>query len=273
VYTFTTTTALELVALGAGVGAVGTLVGAGGGFILTPVLLVLYPHDPAQTITAISIGTVFFNASSGSIAYARQRRIDYRSGLVFGLATVPGSILGALVVGDVPRGAFDALMAALLILVAAWLIVGSVRENRPRKRGTLRSIVDRQGTATIFRTPVLLGAAFSVVVGFVSSFLGIGGGIIHVPLLVGLLGFPVHIATATSHFVLVFMSGTSTVTHVFQGSYRIGQGLRRTLALSAGVVAGAQVGAHVSLRTSGAVIQRVLAVLLLGLGVRLAIGA
>jgi uncharacterized membrane protein YfcA len=272
VYAFTTTTAVELVALGAGVGVVGTLVGAGGGFILTPVLLVLYPHDPAQTITAISIATVFFNASSGSIAYARQRRIDYRSGLVFGLATVPGSILGSLVVGDVPRSAFDRLMGALLILVSAWLLAGSLRESRPLARGTLRAIVDHRGEATVFRVRILLGAAFSVVVGFVSSFLGIGGGIIHVPLLVGLLGFPIHIATATSHFVLVFMSGTSTVTHVFQGSYRIGQGLRRTLALSAGVVAGAQVGAHVSLRTSGPRIQRLLGVLLLGLGVRLVLG-
>jgi uncharacterized protein len=67
-YAFTTTTAGALVALGFGVGALGTLVGAGGGFILTPVLLIVYPHDSPQTITAISIGAVFFNASSGSIA-------------------------------------------------------------------------------------------------------------------------------------------------------------------------------------------------------------
>jgi uncharacterized protein len=81
-YAFTTTTVLALVLLGFGVGVFGTLVGAGGGFILTPMLLVVYPHDSPQTITAISIAVVFFNAGSGSIAYARQHRIDYRSGLV-----------------------------------------------------------------------------------------------------------------------------------------------------------------------------------------------
>jgi uncharacterized membrane protein YfcA len=264
------TAALVLVAIGFGVGAFGTLVGAGGGFILTPILLVLYPHDSPRTITAISIAVVFFNAGSGSIAYARQRRIDYRSGLVFGIATLPGAVIGALAVGHVSRRLFDLLMAVVLGTIATWLLAGS-RSNAERHdlRGTLRSIVDRDGVEHTYRVPVLRGAALSLGVGFVSSFLGIGGGIIHVPLLVQALGFPVHLATATSHFVLVLMSGAATVTHVAQGSYHVGHGLRRTLALSAGVIAGAQLGARVSLRLSGPLIQRLLAVALVVLAVRL----
>lgn len=57
--TFTATTALYLGLLGLGVGAFGTLLGSGGGFILTPVLLLLYPHDRPATITAISLTAVF----------------------------------------------------------------------------------------------------------------------------------------------------------------------------------------------------------------------
>src|ERR1700722_13692773 len=120
VFAFTTTTAVALVALGFGVGALGTLVGAGGGFILTPVLLVVYPHDSPQTITAISIAVVFFNASSGSIAYAGQHRIDYRSGTVFAVATLPGAVAGALLVDHVPRATFDVVMAVLLLGIAGW---------------------------------------------------------------------------------------------------------------------------------------------------------
>jgi hypothetical protein len=86
------TAAILLALLGLGVGAFGTIVGAGGGFILTPLLLILYPQDSAETITAIGLVAVFFNASSGSLAYARQRRIDFRSGLVFAAATLPGAI-------------------------------------------------------------------------------------------------------------------------------------------------------------------------------------
>ena len=89
-------TAVLLVLLGVAVGAFGTVVGAGGGFVLTPILLLLYPHDSPQTITAISLTAVFFNAASGTTAYLRQRRVDIRSGTVFAAATIPGAIGGAL---------------------------------------------------------------------------------------------------------------------------------------------------------------------------------
>jgi uncharacterized membrane protein YfcA len=115
-----------------GVGAFGTLIGAGGGFILTPILLLLYPHDSAQALTAISLTAVVFNAASGSAAYARQRRIDFRSGTIFALATLPGAIGGALVVGIVTRHVFDAIMAEVLALLATWLLLGERWPLPPR---------------------------------------------------------------------------------------------------------------------------------------------
>jgi uncharacterized membrane protein YfcA len=243
-----------LVALGLGVGAFGTLVGAGGGFVLTPILLLLYPHDSAQTLTGISLVVVFFNAASGSLAYARQRRIDYRSGSAFALATVPGAIGGALLVGLAPRRVFDRVIAAVLAALAAWLVLGREAAEPPARNVALRR-----------------GIAYSLVVGFVSSFLGIGGGVIHVPLLVRALGFPTHVATATSHFVLAIMAGSASITHVLAGSFHHGHGLRRAAALSVGVVAGAQVGAHASLRVGGRSIQLLLALALTALAIRLAV--
>jgi uncharacterized protein len=267
---FSTETALLLVAIGFGVGAFGTLIGAGGGFILTPILLLLYPHDSAQTLTAISLAAVFFNAASGTTAYARQRRIDYRSGVVFALATLPGAIGGALVVGVVSRRVFDAIMGAVLALLAVWLVAGE-RWPLPQPRRHLedRVVVDRSGARYEYAVPLRRGALYSLGVGFVSSFLGIGGGVIHVPLLVRALGFPTHLATATSHFVLAIMAGTGTLTHIVLGSFRHGHGVRRAASLSIGVVAGAQLGAHVSLRLRGAVIQWLLAAALFALAVRL----
>lgn len=111
---FTVYTAVFLVALGFAVGVLGTIVGAGGAFMLTPILLLLYPEESAKTVTAISLTAVFFNAGSGSIAYARQRRIDFASGLVFAAAAVPGAVAGALFVGSVPRRYFDLLVALML---------------------------------------------------------------------------------------------------------------------------------------------------------------
>jgi uncharacterized protein len=265
--TFDVETAIMLTLLGVGVGAFGTLVGAGGGFILTPVLLLLYPHDSARTLTAISLAVVFFNAASGSLAYARQRRIDYRSGLAFGLATMPGAIGGALVAGVTPRRVFDLVMAIVLTVLAAWLVVGGGGPAGEGPSGALRRIVDRSGQIHVYRVPLGRGGLYSLAVGFFSSFLGIGGGVIHVPVLVRALGFPTHVATATSHFVLAQMAGAGTLTHVVAGSFA--HGLRRTIALSIGVVLGAQVGAQTSLRLRAAAIEWLLALALAGLAARL----
>ncbi len=269
---FTLTTAVALVALGVAVGVFGTVVGAGGGFLLTPVLLVVYPTLSPDTVTGISLIAVFFNALSGSIAYARQRRIDFRSGGIFALATLPGAVGGALVVTLVSRKPFDAIMALVLVVLAGWLVTTSRGRARARPSGTAREITDREGHTYRYEVPIRRGALYSVGVGFVSSFLGIGGGVIHVPLLVGALGFPTHVATATSHFVLMWMAGVGSVTHAITGSFHHAVGLRRAAALSVGVVGGAQVGALLSRRLSGPLIQRLLAGGLVVLAGRLVIG-
>jgi uncharacterized membrane protein YfcA len=267
---FTSTTALLRCLLGFSVGVFGTLVGAGGGFILTPVLLLVYPHSTPDLLTAISLVVVFFNATSGSVAYARQGRIDYRSGLVFATATVPGSILGVLVADRVSRPGFDVMMGVALTALAVWLIVGPTEAGEGVEGiGSPRTITSRDGHTYSYRARVRRGALLSVGVGFVSSFLGIGGGVVHVPLMVGVLGFPTHVATATSHFVLAFMALVATITHVLSGSFHHGVGLRRAASLCVGVVIGAQLGARVSRHTSSRRIQQLLAGGLLALGVRL----
>jgi uncharacterized membrane protein YfcA len=267
---FTLETALFLCLLGFVVGVFGTLVGAGGGFILTPVLLLLYPESTPGLITAISLLVVFFNAGSGSVAYARQRRIDYRSGAIFAACTLPGSVAGVILAGKVSRPTFDVIMGVALVSLAAWLLAGHKDAGEGIAGiGVPREITDREGNTYRYRARTRLGALLSVGVGFISSFLGIGGGVVHVPLLVGVLGFPTHIATATSHFVLAFMALGATITHIVTGTFHGALGLRRAAALSVGVIGGAQLGAHWSKRLSGRLIQQLLAGGLLLLGGRL----
>jgi uncharacterized protein len=264
-----------LALLGLVVGTFGTLVGAGGGFILTPVLLVVYPTLTPAQITSISLLVVFFNALSGSIAYARMKRIDYRSGMRFALAGIPGAILGALAVHLVPRHVFDAIMAVVLAILSVVVIRLRPHAERsiPRGATTSRELIDAHGEVYRYHVPLARGTLYSAGVGFLSSFLGIGGGVIHVPLMAGALGFPTHIATATSHFVLVWMSGTASLTHIVGGTITVGHGLRRAIALSIGVLPGAQLGARLSRRFTGPTIRKFLGVALLGLAVRLLISA
>jgi len=143
----------------------------------------------------------------------------------------------------------------------------------PERAGGRRTIIDRQGTIYRYTVPVRRGVMLSLGVGFVSSFLGIGGGVIHVPLLVRALGFPTHVATATSHFVLANMAAVGTITHIVVGDFAGGTGIHRALALSVGVVGGAQMGAWLSQRIRGPLIQLLLAIALALLAARLLVGA
>jgi len=263
-----------LIPLGFAVGTFGTLIGAGGGFILVPVLLMVYPGKSPDTITSISLAVVFFNALSGSAAYARMRRIDYRSGLIFAPATIPGSILGAFTISYVPRRLFDAVFGVLMAAASVFLILNPKRDEKdgiipdnPPKGHIIRNITDIEGVNHVFSYNPAIGIVLSIFVGYLSSLLGIGGGIIHVPALVHLLNFPVHIATATSHFILAIMSFSGSMVHLVKGT--LSQGFFQTAALAVGVLLGAQLGAKLSNRIHGVWIIRGLAAALGIAGIRI----
>ena len=271
---------LWLLPLGILVGAFGTLIGAGGGFILVPILLLLYPNEDTELITSISLAVVFFNALSGSWAYSRMGRIDYKSGMIFAAATIPGAILGAVSTAYVPRHAFDIFFGIVMIGggIFLWLSARDAHPSDHRQQTQrsesgaaaqliVRDLVDADGTRYHYAYNPVLGIALSILAGFFSSLLGVGGGFIHVPAMTHLLNFPVHIATATSHFVLAVMSITGTLVHVANGVFV--HGLRRTAFLAVGVVLGAQVGAYMSNRIGGKAIIQGLAIALLFVGVRL----
>ena len=268
---------LLLIPLGFAVGAYGTLVGAGGGFVLVPVLLLIYPHEKPAQLTSISLAVVFFNALSGSAAYARLRRIDYHTGLIFAAAALPGSIGGAYLVGAVPRRAFDGMFGVLLLLLAAYTAWAGGRPSAIRAPRRGRGVVSREmpgedGETYRYSYNVWQGIVYSAAVGFISSLLGIGGGVVHVPIMITLLHFPVHVAVATSHFVLAIMSASGTATHLVNGDLA-GRNLVRVALLAVGVVPGAQFGAQLTRRFKGPAIVRFLAVALLALGARLAYAA
>ena len=86
---------LAFLIFGVLVGINGTLVGAGRGFIIVPVLLLAYHASPQQA-SDTSLAIVFFNALSGSLAYVRQGKVDYRTDWRFALAAVPGALFGVL---------------------------------------------------------------------------------------------------------------------------------------------------------------------------------
>jgi len=243
---------VDMVAIGFVIGTIGTLIGAGGGFLLVPILLLLDPHMAPAVVTGISLAVVFFNAASGTIAYARMGRIVYRAGIAFSLAALPGAVIGAYTISYIPRSVFNGIFGCLMIAASVYLMTASESQTEDKQLGNYN---------------LWLGAAISVVVGFLSSVLGIGGGIIHVPALTRVLDFPVHMATATSHFVLSITALVATIIHLMNGTLT-GQ-FGTILWISIGAILGAQAGAMLSTQMKGSWILRLLAAGLGLIGIRI----
>lgn len=260
------------------IGTFGTLIGAGGGFILVPLLIIFYPQLSPETTTAISIAVVAVNAISGSLAYSRSGRIDYKAGVVFAFFTIPGSILGVLTVQYIPQKLFNIIFGILLIALSGYLFYKNrnvaVPQNLsiplPDAKGFKHHrLTDKRGNMFEYSYNQRHGIIISILVGYLSPLLGIGGGIIHVPAMVNWLQFPVYIATATSHFILAVMATVSVIVHAINGTYNEPGILKMIIFLSLGVIPGAQLGAWLSHRIKSHVIIRVLAGCLILVGLRI----
>ncbi len=191
---------LWLILLGFAGGILGSMIGLGGGIIVVPVVTVF---DISPTAAASnSLFAALSNAVASTISYSKQKRIEYSLGLKLGLLSVPGTILGAVVSSDVAPDIFKVLFGLILIASAAYIFL---RRNLESKQ----KIISKQ--MMVFA----IGASFFA--GIISSFFGIGGGIVFVPLMVAGLGMAMKRAAPTSQLILLFASLSGVITHSLLG--------------------------------------------------------
>jgi len=248
---------IGLIFFGIVVGSAGTLIGAGGGFLLMPAFLIFYKDKGPGVLTAISLAVICANATSGSMAYAKMRRIDYRAGFLFALAAMPGAVAGAIIIDYISSNIFDILFGLMLALAGTYLFI-TVGKRLNFQQADAKRIPPYN---------LKVGMGISTFVGLLSSLFGIGGGIVHVPMMVYILKFPVHFATATSQFTLAIMTLTGTIVNIYQGDLAGQWSL--VLLLAAGVLVGAQIGAKISQRFKSTWIIKCLAIALLIVGLRI----
>lgn len=248
--------------LGTGVGIFGSLVGIGGGLICVPVFIFflsaggIYPYfTTAAQITGTSLVIVLANALSGAVAYVRQKRVFFHAAIPFALATLPGAFLGSYIVDRFSVGMLNLYYG---IFMGCMAVIMYWNATHGKHEDLLELPPD-------FRYHRGIGIAASMGVGFLSSIFGVGGGIIHVPLMVYLLDFPVHIATATSCFILAVSALGGVVTHVLL-SHVV---WIPAICISIGAAAGAQIGAKMSRKTKSKTILTLLAIAMLFVSIRL----
>ncbi|MBI4202029.1 MAG: sulfite exporter TauE/SafE family protein [Chloroflexi bacterium] len=245
------------------------MVGLGGGFILVPILLFVYPDAPPSIISSISLTVVFLNASSATLSNLRARRIDMKTAGLMAIGTVPTAILGAIVAGRVSRDHFELFMGIMLILGAIYVLWRSAKaaafmgrtDHQPN-----REIHERRGPMHQFYVNTLMAGFISPIGAFISSFFGIGGGVVNVPALTFILKIPSRLVAPTNLMILTFSSSSGLITRIISGDYS--EGWRRAGLLGLGALIGAQIGIYFSTRVNQRVFLIILAFSMALVGVR-----
>lgn len=217
---------LWLVPLGFAAGILGSMIGLGGGIIVVPVLT--FFGFPPTLAASNSLFAAFSNAVGSTVSYSRQKRIDYSLGLKLGLLCIPGTVLGAFVSSDVTPAIFKILFGLVLISSAFYIFMRKKIETKEK---------------SLTKQMIVFVVAASFFAGIISSFFGIGGGIVFVPLMVVGIGMTMKKAAPTSQFILLFASLSGIITHSILGHPDFIQaGL-----LAAGAFIGGIIGARISL--------------------------
>jgi uncharacterized protein len=226
-----------MVVLAAGFGIViGLSLGllGGGGSILAVPALVYALGQPVQQAVTTSLLVVGSASLAGAISHVRAGHVPWRTGVLFGLAGVGGSFLGALVNHRLDQRLLLAAFAGFMVVTAVAML---------RRAGASDRRAGAAGPTDPWRRlPVLLATGFGV--GAVTGLFGVGGGFIIVPALVVLLRFPMPVAVGTSLVVIAINSATGFLAHLGFGAIDP----RVAVPFAAGGLAGAVAGQRLSAR-------------------------
>jgi uncharacterized membrane protein YfcA len=278
---------LVLLAGGAAVGLFGSLLGLGGGILLVP-LLTLGFGRPLREAVAISLVSVIVTSSAGAGVYLRKHVANLRLGMVLELFTACGALVGGIIAFALPVPVLEGLFALLLAYVAFNMLrrrpapvaaspqppadevlvpaADEPADPAPAVAVPVIAAADLDAAApvpasspfvqslagpgyTVTRMPFgVVGAVFA---GVVSALLGVGGGIVKVPLMNLAMGVPLKVATATSNMMIGITATSSAVIYLLRDE--INPYIAGPVAL--GVFLGASVGARVINRIDTRLLQ------------------
>jgi len=250
------------------IGIIAAMVGVGGGVFIVPFLTQVFGFTPVEAV-GTSLATIIFTSLSSTVSYSRQKRIDYKTGTVLTVATIPGAIAGAYIATIIQPRLLGLMFGFFLIFVACQMIFRlpfSRLLPTTAEKSWHRKIRDSYGTILEYNANIRLSFPLSFFGGFSSGLLGIGGGSLMVPIMHLTANFPIHVAVATSMFIMIFTSTSGVATHFLSGT---NIHLDYVIFLALGVIFGAQVGAYLSKRTSVKNLKRIFGITLLLVSIRM----
>jgi hypothetical protein len=276
--------ALVIIALGGVVGLLTGMVGVGGGFLTTPILI-FYGIPPAVAVASATT-QITGTSVSGVLAHRRRKGVDYRMGGV----VIAGGLVGAMIGGVLFRllqqaGQIDTAIAILYVV-----LLGSIGSLMAKEASTTLGILKaKEGTKKKARhnpliaslpfrwrfyqsglyisplAPLLLG----LVGGMLTVLLGVGGGFIVVPAMIYILGMSAQVVVGTSLLQILAVTAATTLIHA-TSTKSVDIVLAGLLLL--GSVIGAQFGARLAQKAKPELLRMFLAIIILGVAARMAIG-
>ena len=262
-----------LMSLGLVVGFLSGMFGVGGGFLMTPMLMLL--GIPPAVAVASEANHILAASFSGFLAHMRRLNVDFLMGFILLTGGIVGSILGVfllkylLIIGQ--EKIFISLSYIIILtFVGVWMLWESLNTLKKINKGKINKLHEHIWLHGLpfkikFRKshlyisiipPIFIG----FVVGVLSSIMGVGGGFILVPAMIYILGMPTQVVIGTSLLQIVFVTSVSTIMHSY-----INQTVDVVLSslLLIGAVIGAQIGTRVMVKLKGEQIRFLLAIIII----------
>ena len=277
--------ALVIIGLGGLVGLLTGMVGVGGGFLTTPILI-FYGIPPAVAVASATT-QITGTSISGVLAHRRRRGVDIQMGAVIIVGGIAGSIAGGILFRLLQQGGqIDTVIAILYVLLLGSIGIMMAREAataldilKPRRRD--RDAPRRRHNPLIamlpmrwrfYRSGLYISPLAPLALGFVSGLLtvllGIGGGFIVVPAMIYLLGMSAQVVVGTSLLQILFVTAATTLVHA---TTTRSVDIVLAVLLLLGSVIGAQYGARFAQRMKPELLRMVLAIVVLGVAFRMAL--
>lgn len=230
---------------GAAAGAFGALLGLGGGVLIVPLLTIGF-NVPLAAAVGTSLISVVATSAGAAALNVRARRADVR----LGIALAPGTVLGAAAGGAIawifPEYLLTGAFAALMVYIGVVLLRSAGRPSGASDGAPIDpSAPDGPGAPAYraHRLPLAMGGSLGV--GILSSLLGVGGGIVQVPLMRLVMGAPMAVAAATSNYLIGITAAAGAYAYLLRGEVDPGVAGPMVLSVTIGAVSGAWVAPRV----------------------------
>lgn len=236
-------------------GFLGSMFGIGGGIFLIPYLVILF-HVPMHTAIATSIIAVIATSSSAASVFVERRQTNIRLGMSLEMTTTVGAVLGGITATFLPGDILRKFFSGLLVTMATLMWYRSRMHGDARieyipdhilNGGFYDSTIGKEVNYSVRRIPIAL--LISLIAGNISGLLGVGGGIIKVPVMNVFCGVPMKAATATSNFMIGVTAVASAFIYFSQGHVDPVITTASILGVLCGSYLGTKIGKRIQSRT------------------------